>query len=202
LDGIASSEEVAEAIAHAAIVKAEKQTKEQESKAAFLAVTEALRVDSRYAHLKQGDDSYSGKLAAANIRSALKCKFPGIKFSVRKTDYGSVRVSWTDGPTVKDIEAIVNRFESGGFNGMEDIYEYRETPFNVVFGGCKYLNCSRETSPELVTRAIEKVCELYGIDTDIPTADDFKNGRLWRVHIRGERDLQSLIHQALAEMPA
>ena len=51
-----------------------------------------LKADPAYAHLEQGSDEHSGKLAAANIRRELKKAYPGIKFSVRKEHYGSVNI--------------------------------------------------------------------------------------------------------------
>lgn len=202
LDGIASSEEIAAAITHSALIRAEKEAKQQEAKAVYIARVEALRIVPEFAHLKQGDDTWSGKLAAANVRADLKKAFAGVKFSVRKSDYGTVRVSWTDGPTVAQVEAIANKYEAGKFNGMEDIYEHSETPFNTVFGGCKFLCCSRETSPELVARAIEEVRTYYGIES-AHSVEDFKQGRLYSVHIpNASHSLQSLINLQLSDLPA
>lgn len=202
LDGIANSEEIAAAITHSALIRAEKEAKAQEAKAAYIARVEHLKTAPEFAHLKQGDDTYSGKLAAANVRAELKKNFSGVKFSVRKSDYGTVRVIWIDGPTVAQVEAIANKYEAGKFNGMDDIYEHNETPFSLVFGGCKYLFTSRETSPELVARAIEKVRTHYGIES-AHSVEDFKQGRLYSVHIRNaSHNLQSLINIQLSEMPA
>lgn len=62
------------------------------------------------------------------VRAALKKSFPSVKFSVRSDSYAggaSIRVFWTDGPTRKDVEAIIKQFEGGGFDGMQDLkYSY------------------------------------------------------------------------------
>lgn len=62
------------------------------------------------------------------VRAALKAAFPGIKFSVRSDTYSggaSIRVSWTDGPTVKAVEAVTNRYRGADFDGMQDLKTYR-----------------------------------------------------------------------------
>lgn len=65
------------------------------------------------------------KATAAAMRSALRNAFPGTKFSVRMdrgTAYGWITVSWEDGPTAKDVEAITYRFQSSRFSGSDDSY--------------------------------------------------------------------------------
>ena len=64
---------------------------------------------------------------AAAIRTELKTKFPDCKFSVTSENFSggdSVHISWKDGPTTKQVDSIVNKYQYGHFNGMEDIYEY------------------------------------------------------------------------------
>ena len=57
-------------------------------------------------------------------RAALKCAFPGVKFSVRSKTYSggaSIDVGWTDGPTTKMVEAVAKQFQGGDFDGMIDL---------------------------------------------------------------------------------
>ena len=54
------------------------------------------------------------------IRSVLAAKFPGCRFSVR-SDSGSIRIGWTDGPTRKQVEVVADEFETKGFDGMIDL---------------------------------------------------------------------------------
>jgi|GEM_PF-1365614 len=56
--------------------------------------------------------------AAVCLRAALGRAFPGVKFSVR-SDSG-LRVSWVDGPKVKDVEAVAGKYSFQGFDGMVD----------------------------------------------------------------------------------
>lgn len=62
--------------------------------------------------------------AAKLIRAQLKLHWPKVKFSVRSKTYSggsSIRVSWQDGPTVKQVDHIVQPFAGGGFDGSIDM---------------------------------------------------------------------------------
>lgn len=92
------------------------------------------------------------KETAKKIRAALKVNFPNTKFSVRTDVYSggsSVNVSWTDLPLVDEVETVVNRFKSGSFDGMTDMYE---TTGYIIDGkryvGAKYIFTSRKLSDE------------------------------------------------------
>lgn len=90
-------------------------------------------------------------LAARNIRKELKKKFPGVKFSVTSESYSmgdNVNVKWQDGPTIKQVESITDKYSRGSFNSMEDIYEDDKEgrAFTSVFGGTKYLFTDRTVS--------------------------------------------------------
>ena len=64
--------------------------------------------------------------AAAAIKAELAKAFPHVKFSVRSDSFSmgnSVDISWQNGPTVAQVEAISGKYQYGHFNGMEDIYE-------------------------------------------------------------------------------
>lgn len=66
---------------------------------------------------------------AAEIRKELKAKFPGVKFSVRSENFSggdSVRIKWTDGPELAEVEAIASKYEAGHFDGMTDMYVYKK----------------------------------------------------------------------------
>jgi hypothetical protein len=58
------------------------------------------------------------------IRRHLTDAFPGQKFSVRTERFSmgtAANVSWTDGPTVAQVEAITDPFASSGFDGSIDM---------------------------------------------------------------------------------
>ena len=78
---------------------------------------------------KKEETKYLG-LAASNklIRQVLKAQFPGVKFSVKGDSYAggsSTNVSWTDGPTEAQVDALIGGYASAGFDGSIDLqYSY------------------------------------------------------------------------------
>lgn len=74
----------------------------------------AAKVETRYLSCAE-----TSKL----IRQALKEAFPGVKFSVRSDTYSggaSIRISYTDGPQLADVEKVAHTFQGGYFDGMTD----------------------------------------------------------------------------------
>ena len=137
----AAPSEVSALVAGAEIKKTEKEVKEQEAAASRAARIEALKTDPAYSHLSQGEDSYSGKLAAKNIRVELKKAFPGVKFSVRKAHFGSIDIRFDYSLTdVQAVQEITGKYQRGSFNGMEDIYEDARPEWCAVFGGADYVH--------------------------------------------------------------
>ena len=58
------------------------------------------------------------------IRAALETAFTGVKFSVQSEKYSggcSVNVSWTDGPTGEEVDAVAGMFKGKRFDGMIDM---------------------------------------------------------------------------------
>lgn len=86
------------------------------------------------------------------VRKALKAAFPGVKFSVRTDKYAggsSVDVDWQDGPTIKQVDALVQRFAGATFDGMIDLKEYvKDTLINgiQVSWGADYIMTHRDYS--------------------------------------------------------
>lgn len=63
------------------------------------------------------------------IRGALKKAHPGVKFSVRSDTYAggaSIRVRWTDGPTVDAVEKVAKPYSGAAFDGMIDLKVYAD----------------------------------------------------------------------------
>lgn len=140
--GLASPEEIAFLRTHAEEVEAEKVAAEARAKADHAAEVAALRVNPDYAHLEQGDDS-SGTLAAKNIRRMLKKAFPKVKFSVRKSHYGSVTVRTEeelDETATETLQAITSRFKSGYYDWQSDCHLTSNSPWQDVFGSSEYVS--------------------------------------------------------------
>jgi len=61
------------------------------------------------------------------VRGTLKREFPGIKFSVRSRHGTSIQIEWQDGPTKRDVDAVVGAYAGGGFDGTIDLAYSVET---------------------------------------------------------------------------
>ena len=64
--------------------------------------------------------SYEPKETAKIIRKELKAAFPGVKFSVKtgRSGFDIVRVEWIDGPTRSEVDALMRKYATQGFDGM------------------------------------------------------------------------------------
>jgi len=74
------------------------------------------------------------------IRAQLKAEFPGVKFSVKSKTYSmgaSITVKWTDGPTGKAVDAVVQVFSGAGFDGMIDM-KYSKTAWLMPDGTASF----------------------------------------------------------------
>jgi hypothetical protein len=111
------------------------------------------------------------------VRAALKTAYPvGTKFSVRSDIYSggsSIRVSWTDGPTTRDVEKIVGKFHGADFDGMIDLKTHHEGDLNgerVQFSN-DWIFCSRKVTDEnelriIAESIIRKKCRTEGTPPD------------------------------------
>ncbi len=164
----------------------------------------SLRNNPCFSSLEQGCDT-SGVLAGKNIRLLLKAKFNSVKFSVRKTSYGTLAVEWTDGPTPDEVDAVIGLFRRGSFDGMEDIYVSNGSAWCEVFGGVSYLSINRNLSDQLVERVIAVVLQKHGSELAAVQFDsaveDFQEGRLFYVDVASEDcTLQSLISKTASNI--
>jgi len=102
---------------------------------------------------------------AKAVRESLKQAFPRTKFSVRSKSYSggsSVSVYWTDGPTTKQVQPILNCFEGAGFDGMQDLKYYQEPcdyKGELVRWGADFVTGSRHDSLNALKLAAFKVAE-------------------------------------------
>jgi len=120
------------------------------------------------------------KEVAKLIRKALKESFPAYKFSVRLERYAggsSITVSWTDGPTVNQVEQVAGVFEGSYFDGMIDYKgsRYHKLDGERVHFGSDYIHCYRSHTDGAICSAIIKAAMEYGTK-NLPTVEDFKQG--------------------------
>lgn len=130
---------------------------------------EVARIEAELrAKYPNANNRYPGKTLKAELTKA----FPGVKFSVT-SDYNSIRISWTDGPTVEQVEEYSGKYQHGNFNGMEDIYEYNHSPMSDaisnVLGSVNYVSENRNISPEITSR-IEADLTAKGVSLNGPGA--------------------------------
>lgn len=109
--------------------------------------------------------------ASKNLKKELCLAFPGVKFSVRVPHHGSLTISWTDGPTGKQVEAIANKYEDGDFDGMTDCYKFDHSTYgqavSAVLGRSRWVSTSRSLSARFLKDIALEVCMKYGHD-DLP----------------------------------
>lgn len=115
------------------------------------------------------------------IRKALKESFPAVKFSVRSERYAggsSINISWTDGPTGKQVERVAGAFEGGYFDGMIDYKGslYHQLDGEPVHFCADFVFCNRHHTDKAICSAIIAAAMEHGTK-DLPTVDDFKQGR-------------------------
>jgi hypothetical protein len=126
------------------------------------------------------------KTTAQVLRTVLKKAFPATKFSIiteRGSMVSSVRVKWTDGPAVKEVDALVGPFEMGRFDGMTDSYDYDKTEDRQLLvngthyeAGSRYVFTVRHISPELANKCIKQVAEYWGGVEVVPVAVEGYDG--------------------------
>lgn len=174
---------IEKAEAHEQAEKAEEERKINE----FKQGVEFQKSNKEYSHLTQitSNSDKKVKIVGKNIRAELKKHFPKTKFSVRKQYYSTYHVSWSDGPTVEEVESIINKYETSRFDSYTD-YHYSDTsPFNVVYGGADYVFTHRDYSDEIIALAIKSLIDKYGesyeFDTAIMTVENYHQGILYKI---------------------
>lgn len=113
---------------------------------------------------------YTCAETAKLVRAELKSAFPEIKFSVRSETYSggaSITVSWTDGPTSKEIKAVVSKYAGADFDPMIDLKSYvtrTDADGNPVRYGADYVFTSRSYTRAFLQDAINRVDATYAND--------------------------------------
>ena len=111
--------------------------------------------------------------AAKNIKAHLKHLFPNIKFSVRKEDYTSVRVEWSNGVPESKVYDAIKMFTKGSFDGMTDSYDYKPTQFNTTYQTVRYVFVRRNLSKEIMQAGIDLVNQALSTNY---TLAQYENG--------------------------
>lgn len=103
--------------------------------------------------------------AAKMIRAELKKTFPEVKFSVRAKGYAggnSVDAYWTDGPRTAEVNAIIDKYQYGHFDGMDDSYHYSNNIEDLP--QVKFTFANRSMSPERQLEIVEDLQKRFGVE--------------------------------------
>jgi len=111
------------------------------------------------------------KQAAQQIRQELKKEFPGVTFSVRTQNYNVVRIEYTNGPTEEDVKNIVNKYEYGHFDGMDDCYKYDNHRDDIE--QTKYVFVQRNIPEEIQQSLYEQMRMKWTALMDTTSIDQF-----------------------------
>ncbi|WP_272662658.1 LPD29 domain-containing protein [Providencia sp. PROV111] len=174
---------IEKAEAHEQAEKAEEEQKHKE----FNQGVEFQKNNNQYSHLTQitSNSDKEVKIVGKNIRAELKKHFPKTKFSVRKQHHSTYHISWTDGPTVDEVESIINKYETSRFDSYTDYHYSENSPFNVVYGGADYVFTHRDYSDEIIALAIKSLIDKYGesyeFDIALMTVENYHQGILYKI---------------------
>lgn len=164
------------------------QRKRTEARAAGMA--QAL-----YPWAKRDGSNYAR--GSSNLKRLLGIKFPGVAFSVRSDAFSmgnSIDVSWTDGPTAKQVEEISDLFctstteQSGG----DRINVPCSTGFTDWMGGGKYVHSQRNISEHIERAVGEAIAKRWGVEMPADLRKRFYVAA-------ADKDLSDLIHMTLTE---
>jgi len=138
-------------------------------------------------------EEYSGPATAQCIRNVLAAMFPATKFRVSYSSYSggsSIDVYWTDGPTSKQIDPILDAFSGADFDGMIDLKTHRDASewrgkrvrFSVDF-----VHSQRSHSREFLARVADVVGHQVGRRVTIGEHEQIDGGELrvpyqWHPH--------------------
>lgn len=110
------------------------------------------------------------------VRAKLKATYPTVKFSVKSERYAggsSIDVSWVDGPTTKETEALIGMYHGATFDGMIDLKSHHDTTDpdtgELVHYGNDYIFCHRSYSKDALESIWQSTCEKYGVSPDKAT---------------------------------
>lgn len=117
--------------------------------------------------------------ATKNIRKELASKFPTTKFGVRSRRYSggsALDIDWTDGPTTKRVDEVVDKYQYGDFDGMDDSYNPRKNR-DESLGGAKFVQTQRDYTEVSVQKAIDAVATKFKRN-ERPSPQDYFTGQM------------------------
>ena len=110
--------------------------------------------------------------AAKAIRTKIRATWPGTTFRVTSDSFAggnAVDVTWTDGPTISQVERLIHWHEAGTFDGMTDSYDYDRIHPNIP--QAKYVQTHRAISDRARSEAEAYIAATYEPMDPITTRD-------------------------------
>lgn len=165
-----TAEAAAQRDAEHAKARAEREEQDRKRNAESAKIVTELRAKYPWALPSAG--MRTGPRAAANCKAELQRTWPAVTWSVR-SDHNSMRVSWNDGPTEKQVKEITAKYQDGHFDGMTDSHEYDRSAYGCavdeVLGRVTYLSLSRGYGERYHTMKIQNdvagwILALEGIE--------------------------------------
>lgn len=106
------------------------------------------------------------------VRAALKQSFPLVAFSVRSKVYSggaSITIHYIDGPTTKEVDALISQYKGASFDPMIDLKSavYRNVNSERVNYGSDYIHCERSYSATFLAKIAAQVVAAWG-GFDVP----------------------------------
>ena len=110
------------------------------------------------------------QVAVSNLKAVLKGRFPGTTFRMRADRRYGLQLSWDDGPTIPEVDDVVELFCPRNMNG-------ELTPWNERYGTLGFVGIDRKMS--VLTKAkilqqLGQVTEAFrecGIDDEVELSD-------------------------------
>lgn len=160
-----SADYVREQVAQAE--QAEEMRREQEKQQAQADAQERADLPKLYPHLTPNPRD-EDKITKGNILAELRRNFPGVKFSAKKRHYSSYTISWTNGPTLREVAKITGKFEDHATDFTGDFRDPAPTNFTRIFGGFKYIFEERAKSEDINALLPQLVELLNGYKSEYP----------------------------------
>ena len=116
------------------------------------------------------------EVAMSNLKTMLKAKFPGAKFTVKQDRYGDVVVRWEDGPTWEAVREVMNLFD---YWQAIDAEKGTLTPWQEHYGRMCFSVTETERKMSVLTKArilqqLGSVTETFtksAIDDEVTVTD-------------------------------
>lgn len=129
-----------------------------------------------------------------NIKTLLRRSFNDVEFSILKKGARATRIAWLDGPSLEEVEALVDIFKKKRQEGAR-------TSFLNQFGGVEQIELYRRSGEDVIERAIDLAWnELHTFFPSLtvkPTVRDYLSGVLINHPLKGKHPMRLKSFQSI-----